>query len=220
MVSLVVLIARRMRKANPGNFFLRSVKKFVDFKTNNLFNKYMVNLNSDLIRRAEDKVLEVYLLAQDVFRQNFVLPTVKFDLNSTRIAGFAQYSTNTIQINSHFFVKFPLETVRDTIPHEIGHLLNDKLFPNRKQRHHGPEFRYVGQKLNIPFTRCHSMSLDENIDKYKRRFEYRCPCGKTFHLTSNLHTKIQRGNHRICNRCKQRIVFVGIRKDLDNEFPG
>jgi predicted SprT family Zn-dependent metalloprotease len=42
------------------------------------------------------------------------------------------------------------------------------------------------------------------------RHEYKCPNGcDEYKLSTRMHNSIRRGNHRICKKCKTRVVYSG-----------
>jgi SprT protein len=163
-----------------------------------------MRLSDEIIKRVEDKMLETYILAQKVYGRNFDLAKLSFDIDSKRIAGLAFYYQNLIKINPKFLIEFPDQVVNRTVGHEIAHLLTHQLYPYAKQSH-GPEWKSVARNLNVPDTRCHSMTLVENL---KNGFVYHCPkCLKEFILSPLIHRRVMAGQRRFHRVCKSAIVL-------------
>lgn len=115
-------------------------------------------LDCQLISSLESKVLETYLRAEQIWNRSFQLPTIEFK-NLGRTAGKAFYAQNKIIYSPVLFTENVDRFLNRTVPHEIAHLITKVLYPNAKQ-HHGPEWRYVMQKLGIEDnTRCHSYDI-------------------------------------------------------------
>lgn len=169
-------------------------------------------LTPELIKKCEDKVLETYMLAQRVFGQPFELCSLRFGVKGKRVGGYANLSNNLINLNPHFF-NFPSNhehLINVVIPHEIAHLLDGIMNPNEK-RHHGKTWVNIMLSLGLEPNPYHNM---EGSKEYKpqgkrpRPYVYECPsCKKSFCLTSNLHTKILRGQWRNCSMCNVRVNF-------------
>ena len=159
-------------------------------------------INSYLIKRVEDKVIDTLLLAERIYKRSFELPSLSFDINSGRTAGLAYYGDWKIKINSKFLETNPDEVINQTTPHEVAHLLNHVLFPRAKQ-HHGPEWKSVMRNLGLPPSRCHNMQDTESFPH-----TYICACQK--HFVSNLiHRKMEHGQRRFCKKCKSQVVYLG-----------
>lgn len=168
-------------------------------------------ITTELKRKCEDKVLETYMLAQRVFGRTFDICKLEFTVGGKRVGGYAQPTNNLINLNPHFFqFKNNIDHIINvTIPHEIAHLLDNIMYPSKTKRHHGPTWKYIMVKLGLKPDRCHDM---EGTKEYKpsgprpRPYVYECPsCKRVFHLTSNLHTKILRGQWRKCSVCKVEV---------------
>lgn len=161
----------------------------------------------DLIRRVEDQVLDTLEQASRIFKRNFDVPRLSFTINSGGKAGLAYYHDWHIAINDKYLVAHPDEVVRQTVPHEVAHLLTFKLYPRFRQ-HHGPEWKYVMRRLGLPPVRCHQMQLVE-----ARPHTYICNCRKYF-VSNLVHKRIVAGSHRFCRKCRSKIIFLNT-KTLD-----
>lgn len=166
-------------------------------------------LSKELILRVENKVLETYLKAQDIFKKSFELPRLDFETLRTGTAGQAFPHKNLIKFNPILLSENVDSFIERTVPHEVAHLLTKLLYPLAKQ-HHGPEWRYVMQMLGIQgdnLTRCHDYDVT-NTRKNKKSYEYVCDCS-TFKLSLTRHRRIQHNTRYFCKN-KHAIRFTGI----------
>jgi SprT protein len=152
----------------------------------------------DIIARAEDKVIEVYLQAQSIWKQIFALPTIEFDLLG-RCAGRAYCRENRIRLNPVLLLENQTDFIEETVPHEVAHLLTRTLYlgPGR-MKPHGPEWKAVMLALGLKPTRCHDYDTTNAQVRQERRFSYACAC-RTIQEPARTHFKLQRGE--IWSRC-------------------
>jgi SprT protein len=161
-----------------------------------------------LRNRVKERLEDIYLLAQTIYHRNFPLPELVFELKG-KTAGYAHYRENKINLNSEALAKHTDETINETLPHEIAHLLAFQIYGIERIRHnpHGLEWRQVARRIGCNGDRCHSMDLTPA--KKTRKFQYNCNQGHKFTLGLNLHRKVEEGRqNRICTYCRTHIFFV------------
>ena len=156
------------------------------------------SIPKDLIARAEDKVIEVYIQAQSIWKQAFDLPSVDFDLLGC-CAGRAHYRKNRIRLNPVLLLEHQANFIEETVPHEVAHLLTRTLYlgPGRIKPH-GPEWKSVMLALGLKPIRCHNYDVSNAQVRHERRFSYACACC-TVQEPTRTHLKLQRGE--IWSRC-------------------
>lgn len=163
----------------------------------------MKTVPPEIIKRIEDKILNTYLLAEKQFNKTFVLCSYEVKDLGSRVRGYAFYSENKIQLNSVYLMESAEHcdgVINTTVPHEIAHLITDKLFPNAKQAH-GPEFKSVMVNLGLPPVRCHSMFIPS-----KKPLNYSCAC-RTWNVSPIIHKRMQNESRRFCRACKKILTF-------------
>jgi SprT protein len=161
----------------------------------------------DLIARAEDKVIEVYLHAQSIWKQIFALPTVDFDMLG-RYAGRAYCSENRIRLNPVLLLENQADFIERVIPHEVAHLLTRTLYlgPGRIKPH-GLEWKSVMLALGMKPVRCHSYDTANARVRHERRFIYCCRC-RVIREFARPHNRIGRGEFiYTCNHCNSRFTI-------------
>jgi SprT protein len=135
---------------------------------------------------------------------SLVIPfTFRSDMK--RVAGYAYQADHRIELSEQLFLNNNKEFSAYTIPHEVCHIVAWILFPNAKQ-HHGPEFRSLMRKLGCS----EKTQVNYDISSLKLElFKYSCGCrGKIFNITPAIHKKMQNGEKRYCNTCKERAIFI------------
>jgi len=170
---------------------------------------------SILIKIIENKVNEILKIgnAKLPVKINFDQIEIKYSLHGTT-AGKAQNLKNNTEFKLWFNLIIMENNLLDydqTIIHEIAHLYSQAMYKNIKS--HGEEFYRINELLgNNRLTRCHNYNVEsiKELRKPKIKYIYICmKCHRNFKLSSNLHTKINNGQNRICVNCKQKIVYTG-----------
>mgnify|MGYP000996666110 CR=1 FL=1 len=157
-----------------------------------------MNLPPDLIRRVDGKVIETYLLAEKLYGRHFELPTIVWDLRGL-CAGRAQWPSNRIRLNPIFLTENPEAFIRQTVPHEIAHLVNRSLF-GAAVKSHGPEWKNVMRGFGLEPLRCHNYVVTHSSFRKQRRHHYFCSCRS--HLISQvMHNRIRSGSVYSCRNC-------------------
>jgi len=161
----------------------------------------------DIIARAEDKAMEVYLQAQSIWKQIFALPTIEFDLLG-RCAGRAYCRENRIRLNPVLLLENQTDFIERTVPHEVAHLLTCTLYLGPARiKPHGPEWKSVMLALGLKPVRCHSYDTANARVRRPRWFIYCCRCRAIRELLRP-HNRIQGGEHfYTCNHCNSRFTI-------------
>lgn len=76
-------------------------------------------------------------------------------------AGLAHYDKHMVDFSASLMWEHTEHFVKDTIPHEVAHIVTRLLYPKAKG-HHNREWYYVMKTVyNIDATRCHSLTNSE-----------------------------------------------------------
>lgn len=98
-------------------------------------------------------VKDTYVKAEKLFGRSFPQPTVVVkDIGTT--AGQAWYRENKLLFSETLYVQNENDFLRDTVVHEIAHLIAGQLFGWAIQPH-GLEWKAVMLRLGVNPTRCH-----------------------------------------------------------------
>jgi len=126
------------------------------------------------LQDAAQKVANVYSrLANKHFSCNLPVPArIEFDLcdRSPKSAGQAS-PLMVIAINMILFRDNVKHILNDTIPHEIGHLVQFDRFDNRGShvQGHGAEWQAIMKKFGKDPHKYHNMDTTEAVAHYKGR---------------------------------------------------
>lgn len=170
-------------------------------------------VNTEIKTRIEDKILEVLLKAQEIYKRPFNLPTIEYR-QMGRTAGRATYSRWHIAINPDFCYNGHLDSMIDqTLPHEIAHLISYEVYGPVLGRGHGRCWKSVMIRLGLRPDRCHNYSLEGVKTRTRRTETATCPtCGEQLMITPYRVRQIQSGAKIFCTRtmrcryAKQTIV--------------
>lgn len=133
------------------------------------------------------------------------IPTVEIrcDLKG-RTAGKVSWRSGTptlIRYNLTMAKGQETDFIRETVPHEVAHILCHLLHP--KARPHGLEWQAIMVRLGVADPkRCHTFDTQKTQIKQQRRWRYSCGC-REYQLSTTRHFRILRGeSHYHCNACK------------------
>jgi SprT protein len=88
---------------------------------------------------------------------------------------------------------------RETVPHEVAHVVTKVLHPNAKP--HGPEWQAIMSFFGVDPKRCHDFTPAESPSRRQRQWRYRCDC-REHQLSTTRHHRDQRGQSRYhCREC-------------------
>ena len=124
------------------------------------------------------------------------LPRLRFDLRG-HCAGQARYADWTVRLNHALLLAHGEAFVRDTVPHEIAHLVAHAVH-GPVIRPHGAEWRALMARLGAEPRVCH----DYPVTPARRTasFAYRCQC-RMHNLGGVRHRRAQTGQVYRCRRC-------------------
>ena len=168
----------------------------------------------ELIRQVEDKVLEIYLKAESLYRRNFDLPSINWNLRGIR-AGVAHVRTNRIRLNPILLVENTEKFIAQTVPHEIAHLINRTL-NGPHVRPHGPEWKAIMRAFGLPPLRCHNYNVENSVARDQRCGMY-CTCGVHF-VSKMISRRVLQGWKYRCRRCRG-LITQEPQPIVDDEWP-
>jgi SprT protein len=152
------------------------------------------------------RVEACYQQAEAFFKRPFKRPAVSLALRGQK-AGVAHLHENKLRFNAELYRKNTDDFLRQTVPHEVAHLVAHQLFGGRIQPH-GQEWRQImlGVYALEPL-RCHNYEVTR---RQVTRYIYRCPCvDGVFPFTAQRHGLVRQGRRYLCRRCNQALVYSG-----------
>lgn len=173
--------------------------------------------------------------AEARYKMTFPFPRVTYNQGGGSIAGTANYRTWTIDLNPGILMQNVEEFLGDTVLHELGHLICDKVYPEAhlpgaggaasysyrtgrykraKREVHGPRWVECTYACGHPNPlRCHTMNTEGLKKGAANRFRYECTCGKQgFDLSAKKHKALQLNPDAVWHRgCKgvHKLVLKG-----------
>lgn len=130
-------------------------------------------------------------------------------------AGWAYAKLNTIKLNRDLLLKYGEQFINRTVVHEMAHRFvyfyytNHYNYQFKKATPHGKEWKDMMIMLGINDPqRCHSYEVVGSMRK-QQRHHYTCLCGCQFQLSTTKHNKINKGQKRICRKCKSVLIYIG-----------
>lgn len=156
----------------------------------------------------QNKIIEQantwYQLGCDHFQITPKPLTIKFEKRG-RVSGTALSSRNELDFNIILASENEEEFLKQTVPHEIAHLVADQKF--KKRCIHGREWKMVMNVFGLEARRCHNYNTSNAVIRKTEKFSYSCGCGNGYHTVGKkIHGKISNGSRYTCGRCKQVLV--------------
>lgn len=160
-----------------------------------------MKITAEIQARVTAKLVDGIARAEAKYGMKFAMPTVSYDLRGT-VAGYANYRLWTIRLNAVLLLENVDTFIARTVPHELAHLINDKVYPDAhafsvqvtrsgrlkrtKREVHGPSWQSVCRVLGMSdVTRCHSYDVSNSkvVKSNGRQIEWKCGCGASLMLT-------------------------------------
>lgn len=157
------------------------------------------------------RVEACYQQAETFFKRTFKRPVVSLELRGQK-AGVAHLHENKLRFNAQLYRQNSEDFLRQTVAHEVAHLVAHQLFGGRIQPH-GQEWQMIMRGVyELQPLRCHNYEVKR---RPLTRYIYRCPCADgVFPFTAQRHGLVRQGRRYLCRRCKQALVFSGETKVL------
>ncbi|OED40803.1 hypothetical protein ACH42_15650 [Endozoicomonas sp. (ex Bugula neritina AB1)] len=165
-------------------------------------------MNTELSRdlhQTQQRVTELYTHAERHFTKRFKQPYIRLDLRGDS-AGQALPGKCQLRFNPILLRENRDHFVKQTIAHEVAHLLAHELFGPRVQAH-GKEWQAIMINVfGLPADRCHTYDTRRSS---KRHWLYQCMCeGKTIPLSTIRHNRVHKGTVYLCNQCRGPLQFL------------
>ena len=129
-----------------------------------------------------------------------------------RMAGMAKVEWG---VHQHTFnLEFSIEAldvawddmVKNTIPHEIAHIVDYFLHPRKSSYGHSRIWRIICLTLGGNGNTYHNYAVTKARTVTKVRFRYVASCGTEVWVTKQMHNKIQKGSSRMLVSTRGRIT--------------
>ncbi len=155
------------------------------------------------------RVEACYQQAEIFFKQRFERPQVSFKLRGQK-AGVAHLNQNLLRFNAQLYRENREHFLKQTVPHEVAHLVAHQLFGPRI-RPHGEEWQLIMRGVyDLAPDRCHSYAVAR---PQQTRYIYRCACAeRDFSFTAQRHALVRKGRRYACRSCRSTLAFSGERR--------
>ena len=154
----------------------------------------------------EARVEACYRQAETFFKRSFSRPRVSLQLRGQK-AGVAHLQENLLRFNAQLYRENTEHFLRQTVAHEVAHLVAHQLFGLRI-RPHGEEWQKIMRGVfQLPPERCHSYDVPR---RKATRYVYRCQCPEgLFPFSAQRHGLVAKGRRYLCRRCRATLQFTG-----------
>ncbi len=156
--------------------------------------------------RLNARVEACYELAEQFFKRRFTRPQVSLRLRGQK-AGVAHLQENLLRFNEQLYRENTEHFLRQTVAHEVAHLIAHQMFGARIQPH-GEEWQLIMRGVyELPPDRCHTYAIRRRSVTH---YVYRCSCvDQDFAFTPQRHALVVKGRRYYCRRCKTTLAFSG-----------
>lgn len=156
--------------------------------------------------QIHQRVEACYLQAEAFFQRTFSRPEVSLKLRGQK-AGVAHLQENKLRFNPQLYRDNPEDFLRQTVAHEVAHLVAYAVFGSRIAPH-GKEWQQIMQGVyQLTPLRCHTYAIQR---RPVSRFIYYCACADgEFPFSARRHAMVRRGQRYLCRRCQSPLRFSG-----------
>lgn len=153
------------------------------------------------------RVEACYQQAENFFKRTFKRPHISLKLRGQK-AGVAHLHDNMLRFNPQLYRENSEHFLRQTVAHEVAHLIAHQLFGATIQPH-GEEWQLIMRGVyELMPDRCHTYEVQR---RQTTRYIYQCPCPESdFPFTAQRHKLVKQGRQYICKKCRQRLAFSGV----------
>ena len=140
-------------------------------------------------------------LAELRFGRPFARPLVTFDLTGLR-AGTANPGKWHIRLNPLYFRTHLRESLYETVPHELAHLIDCAIHPENYRKRsairgrkagrrsfHGATWKRIMRLFGVTPKRCHRMSAPGLKRRITKWYDYQCPRCRSIVVVGPRHHK-------------------------------
>jgi SprT protein len=170
--------------------------------------KTKMNNMNQLKPLVENRVLDLMAEAEQRYNLNEIrFPKILFNLKGKCGGQFVSGGPKDrwdLRINMEALTKYTDHYVKETIGHEVAHLVAKAVFG---ARHHDYLWKRVMRDYGLAPTRCHTYDLTPA--RRVEKFEYKCGClTRTHKVGKKVHNKIQMGMRYTCSKCRCKLVSL------------
>jgi SprT protein len=159
-----------------------------------------------MTENIHQRVETCFQQAEAFFQRAFTRPEVSLKLRGQK-AGVAHLQENRLRFNPQLYRDNPDDFLRQTVAHEVAHLVAHALFGPRIAPHGAEWQRLMQEVYGLPALRCHNYAVPR---RQVLRFIYRCQCADgEFPFSARRHAMVKRGQRYLCRRCRAPLAFSG-----------
>lgn len=185
-------------------------------------------VTAEMKAKVNAKLRECIEKANKRYNIDLKFPTVVYNKRGT-VAGTASFRSWKIDINPILLVENFEDMLNDTVPHEMAHLITDKVYPEAhksgpmqwtstglkrgKRSLHGDEWKSVMRTLGVSPSRCHQYDTTNAKTRTNASYAYKCTCcGAVLQFGPKRHAQQQRTpgwyTHSSCGRQRGQLTLV------------
>lgn len=166
-------------------------------------------ISNKQIAEVEKLTLGYIQRASRIYDKTFCAIAIKFDLRG-KCAGMYRRNGRDrfIRFNPWIFAKYYKHSIEQTVPHEVAHYITDCLWPSRRVKPHGREWKSVMQAFGAEPRVTANFDLTGIPVKHYQRIAYACGC-KIHQLSLIRHRRQLSGRAEYrCKDCHQLLKAV------------
>jgi SprT protein len=113
-----------------------------------------------------------------------------------------------LEVNAVYLRRHPEAMLRETLAHELAHLVVFHLRPRRRTPPHGALWqRIMREWFGVEPERTHRFGTEGVRARRQRRWRYRCGCTEHV-LTTVRHNRVRAGQRYLCRRCRGALEYL------------
>ena len=125
--------------------------EYMDFNTR-MDRQYLLDVATRRVAIEWAKAQKAYPILR-----NIATPTTKISARLKTTAGYACYGAHSVEFSASLMWEHTEHFIKDTIPHEVAHLVTHRVYPDVKGHHNAEWYAIMLNVYGIKATRCHSL---------------------------------------------------------------
>lgn len=144
-------------------------------------------------------------------------PSVVWSTRYTAKIGSANLNGWRIKLSVPLMKRASIEERKNTIAHEVCHLLAMRRARQRCVRlpPHGDLWRTLMRRAGYEPTRCHAVDNSGLVSKW----EAHCGCKEPHRVSTRIRNLIKNGQRRVCRTCRKQVLLPGMQPSAPTHQP-
>ena len=160
-------------------------------------------------QRVREQTEHYICEAEQIVSRKIDRVPVLFDLSGSTAGMYKVLGKRRwIRYNPWIFAKYYELNLRDTVPHEVAHLVVDQVY-GKRAKPHGAEWQGLMSRFEVDPGVTFNLDLSGIPRRRQRTHPYHCLCG-SHEVSTTRHNRVLRGRGTyLCRLCEGELIYAG-----------